>query len=222
MSPCDSQPWSDVSTVLRLLVVGALTIVASVMIQRAVTVDRGDAPSSSEPISRGQDVVPIDRRPSSVGPVETDAPSHEQTPKASVDGLRIAIPRLGIDLPLDVGDIGRDVPRPDYSGATPEGVAWLFPGSNVPGRSGNSYVYAHARSGMFLALWSVRLDDVVLVLRSDRSVLRTYRIALVVPRVDPLDTHWLDSGGRERLTLQTSTGPRPMDPRFIAVAYPVE
>jgi sortase (surface protein transpeptidase) len=165
---------------------------------------------------------PVDPKPRLVGPTLTAAPSRDRIQEASVDGLRIAIPRLRIDLPLDVGDIGRDVPPSEYSGATPEGVALLFPGSSVPGRGGNSYIYAHTRAGMFLALWGVRLDDVVVVLGADHSVVRTYRIALVVPRVDPDDTGWLASGGRERLTLQTSTGPRSSDPRFIAVAHPVE
>jgi hypothetical protein len=45
-------------------------------------------------------------------------------------------------------------------------------------------------------------------------------VAVVAPRVDPSDTHWLDADGRERLTLQTSTGPVPSNPRFIVVAYP--
>jgi sortase (surface protein transpeptidase) len=140
----------------------------------------------------------------------------------SVTGLRIEIPRLGIDLPLEPGDASRDVPRTGFAGATPENVALLFPGTSIPGNSGNSYIYAHARSGMFISLWSVRLGDVVIVVRPDGSTLKRYQVALIVARVDPADTRWLDTAGPERLTLQTSTGPRPEDPRFIAVAYPLE
>jgi sortase (surface protein transpeptidase) len=150
-------------------------------------------------------------------PAETPA-----EPSPSIQGLRISLPRLGIDLPLDTGDIGRDVPRSGFAGRTPEAVALVFPGTNIPGRGGNTYVYAHARKGMFLTLWDVRVDDAVFVVRDDRSVVRAYRITLVLPRVDPSDTGWLDPSGPERLTLQTSTGPRPEDPRFIAVAYPID
>lgn len=139
----------------------------------------------------------------------------------SIDGLRVAVPRLGIDLPLAMGELSRDVPRPGYAGATPERVALVYPEAALPGDAGNTYIYAHARVGMFLALWNARLDDLVLVLRDDGAVFRSYRIALIMPRVDPGDTRWLDPRGDERLTLQTSTGPRADDPRFIAVAYPV-
>ena len=197
---------------------------ASVMSPFAPVTEPGGAPAPSESVaSQDGHAPPIDQQVSgAVAPSESTIPSSDPPPGAVVDGLRIAIPRLGIDLPLDVGDIGRDVPRPGFSGDTPEGVALLFPGSSVPGTGGNSYIYAHARVGMFLALWGARIDDVVVVLGADRSIVRTYKIALVEPRVDPDDAHWLDAGGRERLTLQTSTGPRPADPRFIAVAYPVD
>jgi len=199
-------------------------MLASVMSPFAPVTEPGGAPVPSEAVARQESfVLPIDPHLSGVvGPAASGIPSIDPLPVAALEGLRIAIPRLGIDLPLDVGDIGRDVPRPGFSGATPEGVALLFPGTSVPGTGGNSYIYAHARVGMFLPLWGARIDDVVVLLGADRSVLRTYKIGLVVPRVDPEDGHWLEVGGRERLTLQTSTGPRPADPRFIAVAYPVD
>jgi LPXTG-site transpeptidase (sortase) family protein len=138
-----------------------------------------------------------------------------------VDGLRVVVPRLAIDLPLEIGDLARDVPRPGFSGETPERVALVYPGSRSPGDGGNTYIYAHARNGMFLSLWNAKAGDVVVIARTDGSVVASYQVALIVPRVDPGDTHWLDTHGDERLTLQTSTGPRPEDPRFIVVAYRV-
>lgn len=127
--------------------------------------------------------------------------------------LRLSIERVGISLPLAAGDLGRDV----IAGATPEGVALLFPGTPVPGTPGNSFIYAHARSGMFLGLWNVRIGDRVEVLAADGTRLR-YVITQIAPRVDPSDGSWLDQSGPERLTLQTSTGPTSGYPRFIAVA----
>jgi sortase (surface protein transpeptidase) len=212
-----------VKSLVGLVVLAALTMLASVITPFASVSGHGRAPAPREAVgSQESRVEHIDRQVAVLGPAPSAIPSSDPLPDAAVEGLRIAIPRLGIDLPLDVGDIGRDVPRPGYSGETPEGVALLFPGSSVPGKGGNSYIYAHARAGMFLALWGARIDDVVVLLRADRSPIRKYQIAFVVPRVDPDDTHWLETGGRERLTLQTSTGPRPADPRFIAVAYPVD
>jgi hypothetical protein len=199
-------------------------MLASVVSPFAPVTAPGAAAAPRETVARQESrIEPNDGQVSAVVfPAASGIPTSGPPAGASVEGLRIAIPRLGIDLPLDVGDIGRDVPRPGYSGATPEGVALLFPGSSVPGAGGNSYIYAHARVGMFLALWGARIDDVVVLLGADRSVIRTYKIAVVVPRVDPDDAHWLEAGGPERLTLQTSTGPRPADPRLIAVAYPVD
>ena len=129
------------------------------------------------------------------------------------------MPRLGIDLPLAWGDIGRDVPRTDFEGATPERAAFVFPGSALPGAAGNTYIYAHARTGMFLALWNARPGDLVLLSWPNASL--RYEISEVHPRVDANDATWLDPSGSPRLTLQTSTGPRAADPRFIAIATPL-
>lgn len=152
-------------------------------------------------------------------PNTAESPAAPSPRPLDLAGLHVVVPRLEIDLPLEIGDPQRDVPRVGFAGATPEHVALVFPGSRDPGDGGNTYVYAHARAGMFLSLWNARIGDVVLI-RSDAGVERVYEIALIAPRVDPSDTHWLDASGPERLTLQTSTGPRPDDPRFIAVAYP--
>jgi sortase (surface protein transpeptidase) len=64
------------------------------------------------------------------------------------------------------------------------------------------------------------VGDEVDIYRQADNLRRVYRVAIVAPRVDPSDTHWLDADGRERLTLQTSTGPVTSNPRFIVVAYP--
>lgn len=203
--------------IARILFVGLPAVLASaVLISPALAPRLGPAWSSST-------VATDAMLPPSDPPLRTQV--RDPVPTAAADlsvGLRIAIPRLGIDLPIELGDIARDVPRNGFTGATPEHAALLFPGTSVPGQGGNSYIYAHARVGMFLSLWSVRLGDVVVVARADGSVVRTYSVGLVAPRVDPSDTHWLDDSGPERLTLQTSTGPSPTDPRFIAVAYPTE
>ena len=139
---------------------------------------------------------------------------------SDIQGLRVSVPRLSIDLPLEPGDAVRDVPRPGFAGATPENVALVFPGSRPPGGGGNTYIYAHARSGMFLSLWNAAIGDRILITDTRTSAQLVYRVGVIAPRVDPSDSHWLDPTGVERLTLQTSTGPLPSDPRFIVVAYP--
>jgi len=72
---------------------------------------------------------------------------------------------------------------------------------------------------MFLALWSARAGDVVYISTPDLRALN-YVIDEVHPRVPPDDVSWVLPTATERLTLQTSTGPNPGDPRFVVVAVP--
>lgn len=140
-------------------------------------------------------------------------------PRPTVEGMRIVVPRLGIDLPLREGDIQRDIAREGFAGDTPEGSAFHLPGTAVPGELGNSYIYAHARPGMFLALWQARVGDRV-VIRLPYGAELEYVVAEIHPRVPPDDVRWVRPTPDERLTLQTSTGPSPGDPRFVVVARP--
>jgi hypothetical protein len=130
-------------------------------------------------------------------------------------GYRIRIARLAIDLPIAEGDIERDSVRQE----TPDNFAFHFPGTAIPGDAGNSYLYAHARRGMFLTLWSARVGDEVVIVTPDGRE-RRYVVSEVHPRVEPTDVWWAAPTASERLTLQTSTGPNPADPRFVVIALP--
>ena len=179
---------------------------------RAATAADRSLAASAAPTPSASHVVPSDTGPA--------APAERSTAPA-LETLRVSVPRLGIDLPLAFGDVGRDVPRPGFAGETPERVALVFPGSAPLRSGGNTYIYAHARAGMFLALWNVRLgDEVVIYGPGETGVRYVYRVTRIAPRVDPADTSWLDPGGPEQITLQTSTGPSPADPRFIVRAIP--
>ena len=130
-------------------------------------------------------------------------------------GYRIKIARLAIDLPIAEGDIERDTVQQQ----TPDNFAFHFPGTAIPGDGGNSYIYAHARRGMFLSLWSARVGDEVMIVTADGRE-RRYVVSEVHPRVEPADVSWAQPTTTERLTLQTSTGPNPGDPRFVVIALP--
>ena len=144
-----------------------------------------------------------------------DSTTLSPTPEPIPDGYRIAMPRLGIDLPIAEGDVQRDV----VIQRTPENFAFHFPGTAIPGTLGNSYIYAHARQGMFLSLWNARVGDNVSITTPGGDELK-FLVTEVHPRVPPADTSWLQPTGDERLTLQTSTGPNRDDPRFVVVAAP--
>jgi hypothetical protein len=144
----------------------------------------------------------------------TTAPTATPVPPIA-PGYRIKIARLVIDLPIAEGDIERDTVRQE----TPNNFAFHFPGTALPGDPGNSYIYAHARVGMFLSLWNVRVGDEVVIVAPDGREWR-YAVSEVHPRVAPADVSWAQPTSSERLTLQTSTGPNPGDPRFVVVALP--
>lgn len=149
-------------------------------------------------------------------PVATAASSPEVQPIGPIpDGYRIQMPRLGIDLPIAEGDVERDV----VVQQTPENFAFHFPGTAIPGTFGNSYIYAHARRGMFLSLWNARVGDQVTITTPAGAELK-FVVTEVHPRVPPADTSWIQPSGDERLTLQTSTGPNRDDPRFVVIAAP--
>jgi LPXTG-site transpeptidase (sortase) family protein len=159
------------------------------------------AKTSPSPIQTGSPIASV--------PIATPAP-------AIPDGYRIKVARLAIDLPIVEGDLERDAVRQE----TPENVALHLPGTAIPGDGSNTYLYAHARRGMFLSLWSAREGDEVVILTPSGRELR-YVVSEVHPRVDPTDISWVARTAGERLTLQTSTGPNPGDPRFVVVALPV-
>lgn len=131
------------------------------------------------------------------------------------DGYRVQMPRLRIDLPIKEGDIARDIDDQQ----TPEHAAFHLPGTRIPGEGSNSYLYAHARTGMFLSLWEAREGDEVIIVAPDGTQLR-YVVSEVHPRIPATETKWVQPTPTERVTLQTSTGPNPQDPRFVVVALP--
>ena len=152
--------------------------------------------------------------PTVVSPSPSSSPT--KTPAPTIPpGYRIKIQRLAIDLPIAEGDIERDTVLQQ----TPDNFAFHFPGTAIPGDRGNSYIYAHARRGMFLTLWSAREGDEVVIVAPDGRELR-YVVSEVHPRVGPTDVSWAAPTATERLTLQTSTGPNPGDPRFVVIALP--
>jgi LPXTG-site transpeptidase (sortase) family protein len=154
---------------------------------------------------------------STLRPTSDPTVSPSPTPTPTIPpGYRIKISRLSIDLPISEGDVDRDTVRQE----TPENVAFHLPGTAIPGDGSNSYIYAHARRGMFLTLWNAREGDQVTIITPDARELR-YVVSEVHPRVDPSDVTWAARTSGERLTLQTSTGPNPGDPRFVVIALPI-
>ena len=171
---------------------------------------------SGEPLQSG--VAPATPSPTfatSRPPTTTEFATATPGPRAIPDGYRVQIPRLRIDLPIKEGDFARDIDNQQ----TPEHAAFHLPRTAIPGEGSNTYLYAHARTGMFLSLWEAKEGDEVIIVAPDGKTL-LYVVREVHPRVPYNETSWVLPTSTERLTLQTSTGPNPQDPRFVVVALP--
>jgi LPXTG-site transpeptidase (sortase) family protein len=128
-------------------------------------------------------------------------------PRLPVRALRI--PRLGIEAPILEGD-GTDVPL--------DAVAH-HPATTWPGEGSNSYLYGHAREGLFGALWQARTGDLVEVELADGRR-ATYRVTEVRPLVAWDDLSVLAPSPTERLTLQTCVWYDLTSPRLVVIAEP--
>jgi hypothetical protein len=130
---------------------------------------------------------------------------------------RVVVPRLGIDLPvmLQQGDQYGDYPLCD--------VALYLPFLSQPGQGRATYIYAHAREGMFLPLLIASqsndgkrmLGDIVQVYTSDNYVF-IYQISEVHRHTTDLNDAF--SATSEEIFLQTSEGPNGTIPKLQVVA----
>lgn len=135
---------------------------------------------------------------------------------------RVVIESLGIDLP---------VIAPPSAGYPPCNVALELqdPRLGQPGSGRSTYVYAHARTGMFLPLLTEvqrnggkGLIDLTVDVYTSDDLEFVYRITRVLPDVPP-NTHFLDraiAATSETLWLQTSTGPNATYPKLQVIAQP--
>lgn len=198
---------------MALAVISVIVLVAAGL---SIVLGGGSAGSDGSPSqpSVASDLPLVSSAPTldaSLPRVATGSPGPNPSPTAGqgIRARRIQIDRLGIDLKIVEGD-GIDAPL---------GKAAHYPGTGWPGGGTNIYIYAHARTGMFLSLWDVNVGDQVVLTLVDGSQ-RTYVVAKVLPKVAWDAVTYLDPTPTEQLTLQTSTSYYATAPRFIAIAYP--
>jgi hypothetical protein len=130
-----------------------------------------------------------------------------------VRATRVAVPGIGIDLPVIRGPAGYPPCR----------VAMYHASVAQPREPGVTFIYAHARTGMFLPLltrWrnsggSSLIGRTVKVWTSD-SYVSYYRINKVRTTTKKMSGAY--SLTNERLWLQTSTGPNTTYPKLIVEA----
>jgi hypothetical protein len=132
---------------------------------------------------------------------------------------RVRVADLRIDLPVMA-----PAPGPDHFPFCD--VAEYLPSMSRPGRPGTTYLYAHAREGMFLPILEASRDGgrSMLGMRVDvyTSDARqfTYEVSEVRRHVVSLDFAFRATN--EQLILQTSEGPRGTPEKTTVIAVPRE
>jgi Sortase domain len=150
--------------------------------------------------------------------IPTAAPSGTASTSDALP-TRIVVPSLEIDLPVVRGNT--DYPLCD--------VAQYLDGFANPGQPGTTYLYAHARQGMFLPLLklSEMPDDgasmigaLVNVYTAD-SKLHLYQISVVKRHALDLTLAYDLDPGEHQLIMQTSEGPHGTVPKLQVAATPI-
>ena len=190
--------------------------VATLILASACVPNAGSTPAIGPPSSGA--VVPAP------GPTASDLPSGAGLPTLVPEAVlqrrptRVRIDQLRIDLPIVE-------PPPDPSHFPYCDVAEFLPALSRPGRPGATFLYAHARAGMFLPILEASLD------RDGRSMLGmqvevftsderqfVYEVTEVRRHVVSLEFAYRITA--EQLILQTSEGPRATREKTILVADP--
>ncbi len=135
---------------------------------------------------------------------------------------RVVVPALGIDLPVVAPPAGFP-----YCGVA---MYFVDPHLHQPGEPGATYLYAHARTGMFLPILTASqvnggarmIGMLVQVYTSDD---RLYLYEVVEVRLHVLTLDAAQAETRETLWLQTSEGPKlpagQVGPKVQLVAKPL-
>jgi hypothetical protein len=129
---------------------------------------------------------------------------------------RVVIRRLGIDLPIMLQTA-------DYGSYPLCDVALYQPLLGQPGQGRATYIYAHAREGMFLPLLIASQNDDGKRMLGDVVEVYTSDNYLFLYKVVEVDRHVLDlndafAATTERLWLQTSEGPAGTVPKLQVIA----
>jgi hypothetical protein len=186
-----------------LLAAAGVSLVAAGLLSYTTSVDA--TPSASDtPIS----VLPTPTPTQLLTFPPLDSPSPSPSAGASATphiASRVVLPALGIDLPV--------IEQPTTpNGHPPCNVAMYLDGLHQPGQIGATYLYAHARTGMFLPILEAskvnngrRMLGMLIQVYTTDNQLYLYDVVEVRRHVTTLDAAVADQ--RESLWLQTSEGP---------------
>lgn len=181
------------------------------------------APSTPEPSASGSPVpTPVGTPPASIVP----EPTPELTPRPGrAVATRVVVPALKIDLPVVKGNNGYPYCNVAMYLHTANSAAKDSFGQ--PGEGRATYLYAHARDGMFGPIYELAIQKknarkmlgmVVQVYTSDFKV---YLYEIREYRLHSTSLNGPLGAGTEQLWLQTSEGPKGTPGKTQLIAYPI-
>ncbi len=182
-------------------------------------------PSGGDPMAGG--VAPgWAHVPSAPGGQSSTAPASSRPKARDVVATRIVMTAGHIDLAVISGDLKVRHQGPDMY--PPCDVALYHTSFGQPGQGRTTYLYAHAREGMFLPLLTAAERDGGASLIGARVDVYTSDDRLHVFTITRFKRHatgfeLVDDApaGAEQLILQTSEGPRGTKPKLQVLALPV-
>lgn len=173
-----------------------------------------EEPPPSRPLASYEPLPTLD--PSINLPGASSGPVVEPTFPAGRVATRIVVRRLDIDLPVMLQ-------TPEYGDYVLCDVALFIPSLGQPGQSRATYIYAHAREGMFLPLLTAsqkndgrRMLGMTVEVYTSDNYLFLYTISEV--RRHTLNLNDAINTTTERLFMQTSEGPNGTVPKLQVVA----
>lgn len=152
-------------------------------------------------------------------PLSSPSAAASASPAAPAVATRVVVPALGIDLPV--------IRQPGGGNAFPPcNVAMYLQQLHQPGQPGPTYLYAHARTGMFLPILDAskvsngrRMLGMLIQVYTADDQLYLYDIVEVRRHVTTLDGALAEK--RETLWLQTSEGPVGTIEKTQVIALPL-
>jgi hypothetical protein len=162
--------------------------------------------------------------PRSAASDPTPAPTAPPEPfREAAVATRVVVPSMDIDLPIVSRD--RRVPRQGPDLYPPCDVAVYHTAFDQPGQPGTTYLYGHARAGMFLPLLEASerrngrslIGDLVQVYTDD-NLMYLYEITRINRHATDFSMVFDAPPDAEQLVLQTSEGPRGTVPKLQVLA----
>jgi hypothetical protein len=198
-----------------LLAAAGVSLVAAGLLTYTTPAEAIAAPS--EPVAVEPSVSPGPGSLLTFPPLAS--PSGSASPAAPALATRVVVPALGIDLPV--------IRQPGGGDAFPPcNVAMYLQQLHQPGQPGPTYLYAHARTGMFLPILDAskvrdgrRMLGMLIQVYTGDDQLYLYHIVEVRRHVTTLDGALAEE--RETLWLQTSEGPVGTIEKTQVIALPL-